>query len=229
MEQIKTPDCKYHPENKLSVHCPAHNYMVCSICTREGHKTCFENETLEKGQDSNVVMQTILTKAKDLLLDNVNSLLTLEEWRITTKQEIESLRESINTHLDQIQSKTLESIENVYKQEKQMNRKSLRDIEEIKTRGSLLSTKRSSLKENDKCLDEMKACLDRLDLEGCTKRRPAVSKDIKAILEIVEHVSSGKNDLNLDVIIRSLTKPEDLVEYKEQRCSINSSSDFVEN
>ncbi|KAK3584911.1 hypothetical protein CHS0354_021783 [Potamilus streckersoni] len=228
MEQIKKPDCKHHPYNELSIHCPTHNYMVCSICTREGHKICFENETLRRSQNRNSTVQNILTKAKDLLEHKIDSLLTLEEWKITTKQEIECLRKSINAHLDQIQSRTEETMENVYKQEKQMNRKSLRDIEEIKTRGSLLEAKTSDLNEDDECLDEMKECLDRLGLEGY-KQRPTVSKDMKAILQFVENMSSGTINLNLDMIIGSLTKSEDLVEENEHRHSIDFGCDFAEN
>ncbi|KAK3584914.1 hypothetical protein CHS0354_021786 [Potamilus streckersoni] len=108
-----------------------------NINSRNTHKTCFENEDLKQIQQRNSTVENIMSKTKDLLDAKIDILLKLETWKITTKQEIQSLRERINTHLDQIQRRNEEAMENSYNQEQKKSY-----IEENKERGANMQAKK---------------------------------------------------------------------------------------
>ncbi|KAK3584913.1 hypothetical protein CHS0354_021785 [Potamilus streckersoni] len=227
MEQIQRPKCKHHPSNELNIHCVVHSCKVCSTCTRESHKTCSENICLEQKKERNSTDEDVLAST-DSLDTGIDSLQDLEEWKVTTKQEIEHLRERIIAHLDTIQRRSLVIMENIYTEEKQKRRQSLQEIKQIKRRGVYWEAISSAMDGNNDKVDEVKERLDRVNLSN-VKRRPTLNKEMKMILQIVENISSGVTDINSDMIIGVLTKQERLVIEKEERLSIDFGCDFMEN
>ncbi|KAK3584912.1 hypothetical protein CHS0354_021784 [Potamilus streckersoni] len=226
MEHILRSKCNHHPCNESNFHCFLQNCKVCSTCTTENNKTCSENKCLEQNKERNSIEEDILAST-DILDTGIDIIQDLEEWKVTTKQEIEHLRERIIAHLDTIQRRSLFIMENIYTEEKQMCRQSLQEIKQIKRRGVSLEAISSAMDGNNDKVDEGKERLERLSLDNV--RRLTLNKEMKKILQIVENISSGVTDINSDMIKGVLPKPENLVIEKEQRSSIDLGCDFIEN
>ncbi|KAL3868295.1 hypothetical protein ACJMK2_041119 [Sinanodonta woodiana] len=222
MEQIQMPKCNHHPNNELmTVHCE-----VCSTCTRENKKTCFDEKGLERHKERNSTEEEVVLRTL-LLETEIDSLQELEEWKVTTRQESQDLRECIIAHLDTIQRRSLVIMEDIYTKEKQMQRQNRQNITQFRRRGIDLGKLGNAMDESGENDNGDKDSLDRLNLRN--KRRPALNSEMKTILEVVEYISKSKSDINSDMIIGVLTKLENAVIEKEQRRSHDFSSDFVEN